>query len=30
MLNKIESAWDLDKTLATEEKKLVIVRFGRD
>lgn len=30
MLNTLDSAWDLDKTLATEEKKLVIIRFGRD
>ena len=30
MLNRLESAWDLDKTLATEEKKLIVLRFGRE
>ena len=30
MLNKLQSAWDIDKTLATEEKKLVVIRFGTD
>lgn len=30
MLNILESAWNVDKTIAIEEKKIVIIRFGRD
>ena len=30
MLKHLESDWEVDRTILTEENKLVVIRFGQD